>query len=145
MGQLKDRGRRQLVASLVDLVIQRCAPVTGRVLVPIPLTKQRRVERGFNQAELVAEGLAAQWGSEVRALLVRTRDDQPQRGASATDRRENVRGAFAAAPGEQPSEVWLVDDVCTTGATLSACARALRRAGVRSVNAVCVARVLRHP
>lgn len=145
MGQLKDRGRRQLVAPLVDLVVARCPPVSGRVLVPVPLTDARHAERGFNQAALVAKGLGERWGSEVRHLLIRTGDDPPQRGASATDRAENVRGAFAVTPGETPSEVWLVDDVCTTGATLSACALALRRAGVRSVGAVCIARVLRHP
>jgi ComF family protein len=145
MGQLKDRGRRQLVVPLVDQVVARCAPACGEVLVPVPLTQARRSERGFNQAELLALGLAEAWGADVQRLLVRTRDDRPQRGASVTDRRTNVRGAFAVVPGDPPSEVWLVDDVCTTGATLSACALALRRAGVRSVGAVCLARVLRQP
>ncbi len=144
---LKDRGRRDLAGQFARLIVTRCAPPGGDVcLVPVPLTRERERERGFNQAGLIAAEIAQSWHRPVVDLLQRVRDDPPQRGSSATDRTVNVRGAFAVRSGLAiPPEAWLVDDVCTTGATLAACARALRRGGVRRVGAVCVARVLRQP
>lgn len=146
MGALKDRGRRELARHLAHLITERCdAPSAPARLVPVPLTRGREAERGFNQAALIAAHLGRAWEREVVPLLTRVRDDRPQRGASATERAANVRGAFAVPAGmTTPSEVWIVDDVCTTGATLSACARVLRRAGATNVGALCVARVLRH-
>ena len=145
IGALKDRGRRDLAGELASLVATRCpSPDEGVCLTPVPLTRERERERGFNQAGLIAAHLAQAWGRPVVRLLERVRDDPPQRGASATARVVNVRGAFALAQRmPTPSEVWLVDDVCTTGATLAACARALRRGGVKRIGAVCVARVMR--
>ncbi len=142
---LKDHGRRGLATQLAELVAARCPAPTGQAcLTPVPLTPDRMRTRGFNQAELIGNRLAASWGLPLVRPLIRIRDDPPQRGASATDRAANVRGAFAVRAGcSVPDLVWLVDDVCTTGATLSACARTLRRAGARWVGAVCVARVLR--
>lgn len=144
---LKDRGRRSLAEEFATLIAARCvAPVEGVCLTPVPLGRDRGRTRGYNQAALVAEHLGALWDRPVVPMLMRTRDDPPQRGASATERATNVRGAFAVRPAAAiPPEVWLVDDVCTTGATLAACARVLRRHGVRRVGAVCVARVLRDP
>ncbi len=147
IGALKDHGRRDLASELAGLIASRCVgPPRGVGLTPVPLTRDRERVRGFNQAGLIAAHLAQAWDLPVVHLLQRVRDDPPQRGASATDRTLHVRGAFAVAPELQiPPEVWLVDDVCTTGATLAACARTLRRAGVRRVGAVAVARVLRQP
>jgi ComF family protein len=144
---LKDHGRRDVAGALADLILARCAhPSPVAMLVPVPLAPERRSKRGFNQAELIAAALAESWGLQVAHLLERTRDDPPQRGASKTDRARNVRGAFAVRAGATvPTEAWIVDDVCTTGATLSACALALRRGGVGWVGAVCVARVVRQP
>jgi ComF family protein len=144
---LKDEGRRDVASVLAELVLARCdRPPDAAVLVPVPLTPERRAKRGFNQTELISRTLAESWGLQVAHLLERTRDDPPQRGASKTDRARNVRGAFAVRAGATvPTEAWIVDDVCTTGATLSACALALRRGGVGWVGAVCVARVVRQP
>ena len=116
-------------------------------VVAVPLHPRRQRARGFNQA---AE-LAAQLGPPVVDALPRTRATAPQTALPAGQRRRNVRGAFAPVrrfgirPGRAPVEgacVMLVDDVTTTGATLDACARVLRRAGAREVRALTLARSL---
>lgn len=121
--------------------------------VPVPLHPRRQRARGFNQA---AE-LAARLGLPVVGALRRTRVTAPQTALPAAERRRNVRGAFAPARrfgifGIRPARaavdgacVVLVDDVTTTGATLDACARVLRRAGAREVRALTLARVVRGP
>jgi len=139
---LKD-GRRRPVA---DLLAGRIAaavapPPPGVPLVPVPLGRARLAERGFNQSLLLARALARRWDRPVAELLTREREGPRQRGSRAAARARQAAGAFLARPGAQvPPAVWLVDDVLTTGATLAACARALRYAGAREVGAVCFAR-----
>ena len=113
------------------------------LLVPVPLHRARRRERGFNQARLVAAGLGRARGLEVlgRGCLVKARRAPAQAGLRAADREANVRGAYAV---RRPDEVRgrtlvLVDDVTTTGATLRECARVLVEAGAREVRAVTLA------
>lgn len=120
------------------------------LVVPVPLFHSRERKRGFNQARLIAEGLARRvakspGGKKMRVeagLLVRTRQTQPQTGLKFNARKENVRGAFAVAKPEslQGRQVILVDDVMTTGATLSACADALKKGGADRVFALALAR-----
>jgi ComF family protein len=140
-------GRRRGLADDLAAAIARVAPRDrGATLVPVPLAPSRHAVRGFNQAELIARALGRRWGAPVVPVLERVRDDPPQRGASATDRAVQVRGAFAVRRGLlAPQDVCLVDDVCTTGATLAACARTLRRSGARRVVAIAAARVLHAP
>jgi ComF family protein len=120
------------------------------LLVPVPLHPSRARERGFNQAELLARGLVRKLAraGERRAprvepsCLRRTRPTPPQTGLSLEARRANVRGVFAV---ERPAMVRdrlvvLVDDVMTTGATLCACAAALKQAGAARVLALTLAR-----
>ncbi|MBI1940220.1 MAG: ComF family protein [Acidobacteria bacterium] len=120
------------------------------VLVPVPLHSSRQRERGFNQAELLAWGLGRELEKrpnhhplqlETDAVR-RTRVTLPQTGLSLRQRHENVRGVFdVVAPERLAGRVAvLVDDVMTTGATVSACAAALKRAGVRKVLALTLAR-----
>lgn len=112
------------------------------LVTPIPLHPRRLRARGFNPAAVLARSLAR----ELRApfdpvALRRVRDTPSQTGLDRHQRRRNVRGAFSA--GERvrpPARVWLVDDVVTTGSTLSEAARVLRRVGARTVVGVCAAR-----
>ena len=118
------------------------------VVVPVPLHRQRRRERGYNQADLIARPLAKRLGLPYRAvLLVRTKPRPNKQVLTLEERWQSVRGAFATRPGIKVDKlrVMLVDDVMTTGATLDACAKALRDAGAKSVVGLTVARAARHP
>ncbi len=130
--------------------IQRGQEFGAPVILPIPLHPSRRRERGYNQSELLATGLMrtlkrhrAGAPSQVRSdVLCRKRATLPQTGLSVAARRENVRGVFEVM---NPSAIRdrlivVIDDVMTTGATVSAAARALRRAGSAQVLAITLAR-----
>ena len=118
------------------------------VVVPVPLHRQRERERGYNQAALISRPLAKRLRLPHKALLLmRTKARPDKRILTLEERWESVRGAFATRPGSQVDNlrVLLVDDVLTTGATLDACARALREAGAKSVVGLTVARAVRNP
>jgi ComF family protein len=152
-GQRERLGER-LGALLVPVWWRVVAPELAEgerpLILPIPLHASRQRERGFNQAERLARGVVRELArtTGARALgieshcLRRTRATAPQSGLSLAARRENVRGVFAVAqPGRVRDRVAvLVDDVMTTGATLSACAASLKAAGARRVLALTVAR-----
>lgn len=117
------------------------------VIVPVPLHRWRLWRRRFNQSALLAQKLASATGKPFDPLVLIRIRPTPSQGEmpSAKARRKNVRGAFKVA---NPSaiaakSVLLVDDVYTTGATLNACARALKRAGASKVMVVTLARVVR--
>jgi len=103
----------------------------------------RTIQRGCHPAELLAREVALRWGLPAVDLLEPARLRRPQRGLDTAARRRNVRGAFRVRRAvEVPARVALVDDVYTTGATLDACARALKAGGAQSVTAVTYARTL---
>ena len=108
---------------------------------PSPAASGRLRRRGYDQALELARPLAATLGLPLRAdLLRRVRATAAQSELDAAARRRNLRAAFRAADVAMPAHVALVDDVMTTGATLHAAARALRRAGVERVDAWVCAR-----
>lgn len=114
------------------------------LVAPVPLHWRRRLSRGFNQAALVANELAIRFGLRLAPrLLVRQRATQTQTALSGLRRGANVRGAFALRSRRRPpvlgQRVLLVDDVFTTGATASECARVLREAGAAEVLVATVA------
>jgi ComF family protein len=111
-------------------------------LLPLPLARARLRRRGYDQALELARPLARAFGIPLLdGVLVRRRDTAPQSTLDAAARRRNLRGAFAVPAGAGlPAHLALVDDVMTTGATLHAAARALRRAGVARVDAWVCAR-----
>ncbi len=120
----------------------------GKVIVPVPMHLRRVRRRGFNQAALLARfaGRCCSRPVEVNAL-VRARVTKPQTRLSRAERLRNVRGAFAVVRPEVVAgkSVVLMDDVFTTGTTLSECADALKKAGADWVGAVTVARVILGP
>lgn len=142
IGALKDGRRRDLAVALALVVVDRIAPPPpGAVLVPVPASRRRRAERGFDQAALLAACLGRAWVRPVDGVLTRPREGPHQRGSSRGRRLQQVRGQFGAR-GRSPRFPVLVDDVRTTGATLAECAGVLRGAGAVRVGAVCVARTL---
>ena len=109
----------------------------------VPLSRKRLRKRGYDQARLLAEELSRISGIGCCRLLKKTRNNPAQSGTgSAEKRRANVSGVYRAADGEKikGKSILLVDDIVTTGATLSECGRVLMSAGAREVKAVTVAR-----
>jgi len=161
-------GLRDLIHLLKYEQVLPAAAVLGRMLVeaitilgpsfgdgpvfviPVPLYPGKFRQRGFNQSELIAKAAlklnSAKGKLKLRdRILERRRETQSQIGQTRHQRRENMRGAFAVAKPEQVSghEFLLVDDVFTTGTTVSECARVLRRAGASKVWVATVARTLK--
>jgi len=141
---LKYKGRRQVAGPLGRLLVEtyrRQVQARPRLrpaaILPVPLHPQRQAERGYNQSALLARALGRGLGVlVVEDALRRTRHTPQQAGSSAAERQRNVAGAFTCPSGHarlMGRQVVLVDDVCTTGATLAACAETLRTAGVREV------------
>lgn len=105
-------------------------------LVPIPLHTSKSRTRGYNQAEVLAKGLAQKFNIEVHNLLKRTKPTRSQVGLDRKKRKENISGAFSVAPNILISKylnIFLVDDVLTSGSTLLEAAWVLKRSGVRRV------------
>lgn len=125
-------------------------PSSETVLIPVPLHRIKRRQRGFNQAELIARAALKNLAEPPRfrlcpRALERKRETTSQVGLTSHQRRANLRGAFVVAEPQsvKDKEVLLVDDVYTTGATVSECARVLLRAGASKVYVATVARTLK--
>ncbi len=143
--QLKYRNLRALKPVLCELLhdYMKAHPIPGEVLVPVPLHRKRLRERGYNQSQLLAQGLGKLSGlSMVTDCLVRQNNNPPQaRTSTVEERRENVAGAFACRDDRlRGKRVMLIDDVATSGATLDACAAVLKTSGAVSVWALTFAR-----
>jgi predicted amidophosphoribosyltransferase len=138
----KERGLRRLGALAAELVVEIVERPPAAVVTWVPPVRDRVLLRGHSTAQQLALELARHWQLEPQPLLGRTRFAAAQRGQDLPGRRRNVAGAFGAR-GCVPARVCLVDDVYTTGATVSAAATALRKAGAREVSVVTLARTLR--
>lgn len=115
--------------------------LSADVLIPVPLHPGRQAERGYNQSALLARVLSAELGLRLdERSLIRQRPTAHQVGLGRAERAQNVAGAFLCRGNVAGQQVMLIDDVVTTGATLEACAAALRSAGAASVNAFTLAR-----
>ena len=112
----------------------------AELLLPVPLHWWREYRRTYNQSFLLSEYVSSRYGIPIcQDLLVRTRPTPQQKLLSEKQRRKNLKGAFRAAPECKGRSIVLIDDVVTTGTTLSECARALKKAGALHVYAACVA------
>jgi ComF family protein len=138
----KERGLRPLAGEFAALVAETVQRPPAQELTFVPGDPERSLKRGQNAAEALARELAALWDLPVGSLLRRAQPARPQRGLSRAERSRNVRDSFSAAP-DPARAIALVDDVYTTGATVIAAARELRRAGARAVYVVTFARTVR--
>ena len=136
---LKYEGYLPVVGKLMVPMMRDVLSGNFDVVVPVPLHPSRLRRRGFNQAGLIANGLADKIKKPVSDRLEAVRKTRDQVDLSATGRRANVEGAFRAR-GVVRGRALLVDDVFTTGATMSACAGALRKAGAEEVHALSLCR-----
>jgi len=144
---LKFRGQRQYARPLAE----RLAAVLRRqdftqhidIIVPVPIHWRRRFRRGFNQSELITGHLGKLLNIPVDGRsLRRIRYTEPQTKLSAEERLKNLKGAFKVRRPEavEGKQILLLDDVMTTGGTMTECARELRRAGAKVIYAAVVAR-----
>jgi len=136
-------GRVRTLARPLGRFLALALPRTERfdVVVPMPMYWLRRWRRGFNQAELLAAEIGRRAAVPVRGWVRRVKGTSPQAGLTNAKRRANVAGAFRVNGPVEGKRVLLVDDVLTTGATASACARAMKAAGAERVMVLTVARV----
>jgi ComF family protein len=141
--QLKYRGWRALAAPLAERMASVAWPDDVHepaTIVPVPTTSKRMRERGYNQAQLLAEALARRTGRTSESLLSRVSGTRTQTALQPAARAANVAGAFAAAHFVDGAHVLLVDDVLTTGATAAECARSLAGAGACCIRLITFAR-----
>jgi ComF family protein len=145
---LKYEHRLELAVPLGEALASALRGASGacggvEALVPMPLSRARQRERGFNQAIEIARVVARRTGVPLARLLARTAHAPPQASLPWRERARNVRGAFACAARLDGRHVAILDDVMTTGATLDAAAAALLAAGAARVDAWVVARTLK--
>ncbi|MBN8760999.1 MAG: ComF family protein [Thiobacillus sp.] len=145
--QLKYHGRLAVAPALADcLAAHLGAAPPPDCLVPMPLHPGRLRERGFNQAGEIARGLAQRLDLRLATEMCRrVRDTPPQMRLAHDQRRRNVRDAFACDASVRGLHIAVVDDVMTTGSSLDALARSLKRAGAREVSCWVAARALPAP
>jgi len=146
--KLKYGGRPGVAETMARFMERHLDASAAPILAPVPLHRWRIWRRGYNQAALIAGAIARRAGLEARLdLIERVKATPVLRGMNKRERREAVRGAFRINPkrraGIEGRTIILVDDVYTSGATASACARILRRAGASRVEVLCWARVIR--
>lgn len=152
--EIKYRGNRQFIKKAAALFYDELVDILAEEktwrnfknpsLVPIPLSKKRFRERGFNQCEEICKELATLDTGAFFSLdlfLVRTRHTEKQTGASKKDREKNLHGCFAVAEGlsVKDKNIILFDDVTTTGATLKEAVETLKKAGARKIIALALA------
>jgi ComF family protein len=147
--ELKYRNLRAISPRLAELLADYLEknPLPGDALLGVPLHPRRLRERGYNQSDLVAEELGKHIGLPViEDCLVRVREAQPQvRAADVEERRRNVADAFVCSDESVSGKrIILIDDVCTSGATLESCAAALKNKGATSVWGLTLAMEIRN-
>jgi competence protein ComFC len=114
---------------------------TGFTVVPIPISKSREKDRGFNQAEIIAKAICKEFGLTTNnSILTRIRDTTKQFGLHKGERAQNITGAFAIKGNVMGGKFLIVDDICTTGSTLISCASSLFSDGAKDVRCFALSR-----
>lgn len=148
--EFKYKGQTRLAQPLGTLLAQayKHAGLVADMIIPVPLHPERQQQRGYNQAQLLAEVCSATLGIPLQAsLLTRVHATMAQIHLPRSERQQNVAGAFLLNPKSETkvlskSNILLIDDICTTGATLEACAKPLFAAGADTVWGLVLARPL---
>jgi competence protein ComFC len=134
LSQLIGRGMANVILS--DFFLKK-----SDVIAPVPLFWWKRLRRGYNQSQLLADVVGSECGIGVKRLLRRVKNTKTQTALNEESRKENVSNAFEVNDGNIKDKiVLLIDDVLTTGATVNECARVLKHAGAKKVYA-CVAAI----
>lgn len=149
--RLKFCGDINMIKPLEDVLLKatgclkESTSIDRTIIIPVPLHPCRSRLRGYNQSEIIARSLSRYMDSELRLdILKKIKKTRPQTGLSRPERLKNIAGAFAVkkASAVKGKNILLVDDVTTTGATLSACARELINAGASEVKAFTIAKTM---
>ena len=148
IGKLIKKLKYQFSQELAKTLVELSAPVLCdfvpwkdiECFAPVPLSDQRLKWRGFNQAEILAQYLGQKFDIPVCNIFKKVRHTKVQAHLSRVERLKNLENAFAVQPGTLPKSVCIIDDVYTTGATMQACARTLRNAGVEHVFGLAIAK-----
>jgi ComF family protein len=131
------------LASLLEETLRARGDLRFDAVIGVPMSRAKERRRGYNQAELLARALATRIEVECdMRLLARRGEQQMQSALPKQARAANMRGAFRASPAVKGKSILIVDDICTTGETLRACAKALAKAGAARVCAITVAKAL---
>lgn len=142
----KHSDRTDIVPFLIDLMIQSAEDYIRQadVIIPVPLHRTRLIKRKYNQAAMIAKGIAKRCHKTyLPDVLIRVKPSSSNKHLSKKDRLENVKGAFALKNKNHLTgkRVLLIDDVYTTGATLNECAKTLKKTNARDISALTLARV----
>ncbi|PYQ47273.1 MAG: hypothetical protein DMF59_19340, partial [Acidobacteria bacterium] len=126
------------LAELLESVVRARNDLDFDAIVAVPMHRAKLRQRGYNQAELLAQALAKRLRIRCEPMLRKRIDRNPQSTLARRDRAANVRGVFEASPRAGERSLLIVDDICTTAETLRACAKTLLAAGAARVCAVVV-------
>ena len=139
--RLKFYGRKGLAKPMGKLMAEtaRDTGVSFDAVTWVPMTGKKRKQRGYDQSELLAKAAAKELGLPCLPLLKKVRENQTQHELSGKQRWLNVKNAYRAGQGAQGKVLLLIDDIVTTGATVSECAKTLYAAGAKTVTGVCAA------
>ena len=130
--RFKFRGRREYASFFGHALAEELRPYAGNAfLVPVPVSRRRERERGYNQSLLLARAASRELHIPCLDLLCKTRENETQHELGRAAREQNVRYVYAVKPGKRlPGRAIVVDDIVSTGHTLAACVSALRKAGI---------------
>ena len=143
--RFKNSGYKELCSEyskeIANCVKERFKDAEFDCVTYVPMRKMREFRRGYNQAKLLAQGVADELGLPLKDLLIKVHHTRTQRGSSAKERRVNLHGAFDLAPNKEVDDkcILIIDDVKTTGSTLNECAFTLRAFNAKTVYAASVA------